>query len=1008
MDSFCAPLLLRSNCSLLTGTAELTELIKLAQHHELRALALTDRNNLYGAIPFYHRAREADIKPIIGTELTTPPYTAVVLAQNATGYMNLCRLLSRRNLKDDFSLPEALTECQQGLHVLTENVDLARTLCEQINQKQLWLLLCHPRPLSHQRNIRQCARQTGIAPAATPDVYFPEESDRPLHLILAAIRDNTVISDLSDCSVAPPGSRFMSPDEIRETFADTPAALENTAHILRDCNCEIPLGDSVFPTCSTPDDRSALEYLKQLCRAQIRKMYPDNRVCALQRLRKELAIIDDLGFTEYFLFAREVLQYALRKNIPTIGRGSGAGSIVSYLLGITQVDPLAYNIPFERFLHRRRDDAPDLDVDLGWTERDRLIESIYRRYGSRHVAMVSTHSTFRLRSAFRDVARAHGVCQKEVNRLSAKLERNSDRSVYDAVLSTDADTDSPLPEEKLRDIALAAQSLRGFPRHVGVHCGGLVVGERPLEDYVPLERASKGVVITQYDKDAVEERGLVKMDFLGNHGLTIQSRTSAIINQRGIKEKPPDPIPDDDPATARLLREGRTLGCCQLESPAMRSLLRRLRPHSIRQLMQVLALIRPAPASGGMKDQFIQRARGEAPVEFAHPLLEDALEETRGILLFEDDAMRVASALADVSLEEGDRLRRAISKADSRQRLREISTYFIHKAKDNGVPPRTAAEVWARMAQFNSYSFCRAHAASYAKMAYELAYLKAHHPLPFMTAVLNHQWGMYPRRTHLEEARRMGLKILPPSVNQSHAEFSAETEGIRVGLGAVKELSEHTLKRIRQARKNRPFDSLPDFLSRTNAGKREAENLILAGALDCTEWNRPQLLWGLKALDDRITNTSPGTLFPDGHPLPEPPDLPAYGPMDTLGAEMHALELSVHRHPIIPFRWHLNGPPLPSSNALDSFTGQNIRTMGILTARRTTTTRHGRTMQFLTLEDEHGIFEALLFPQAHQKCDDQLRGIGPYIVEGRVQNRDGVTSINAENIRRIHVNTAGE
>ena len=998
MDICSAPLLLRSNYSLLRGTASVERLVGRAAECGFSSVALTDRNNLYGAIPFYRKARQAGLKPVLGAEMVAGSRRAVVLARNVDGYANLCRLLSRRNLRDDFSLPRQLARCREGLHILTDDTDLAGELSGRVAAGRLWLLLRHPagRPGEWSR-IREASRALNVPLAAMQDVYFLDSEEYEVHRTLSAARENTMVSRLDEAHVAPPDAFFPAPGRVKEIFRDHPQALTNAVSVLEDCDLELPLGRPIFPPCSVPDGETPFSYLHRLCRRGLGRRYDPVTEDARNRLERELRVIEDLGYTEYFIVAWDILEYARREGIPTIGRGSGASSIVSYALGITQADPLKYDIPFERFLHRRREDPPDLDVDLCWRKRDRLIESIYRRYGSEKVAMVSTLNTFRLRSAFRDVARARGMPQDEVDRVSRKLPHSSADTVAHTLASSGADRRCSCGDEELSTIARLAERIRGFPRHTGIHCGGLVIGERPLEEYVPLERASKGIVVTQFDKDAVEERGLIKMDFLGNHGLTIRDEAMEMVDG----DLAPGDIPDDDPQTARVLGRAGTVSCCQLESPVMRNLLSMLQPGSIRGLMQALALVRPAPASCGMKEEFVLRTQGEKEVAFEHPLLKGVLGDTRGILLFEDDAMRVASALAGVSLEEGDLLRRAISKGESEEELRRVSHRFIRRAVQNGVSRETASRVWARMSQFNRYSFCRAHAASYAIMAYQLAYLKGHHPAEFMTAVLNHHWGMYPRRVHLEEARRAGVDILGLHINRSEEHFSLEDGGIRVGLGQVKQLTEETLQRTLRLREREPFRSVPDFLRRTGADRREAENLVLAGAFDHTGLNRPQLLWQLTTTgaDGAETGSGTGLLFPNRGEEPEPPALAGYSRVRRMKYEMSVLELSVAAHPMQVLRPKLEGPPLPRSDALPELVGRKVCTAGILSATRKTTTRSGDPMQFLTLEDARGLFEVTLFPGSFRDNARHIEGLGPYVVTGTVEDQHGAITLNAASVR---------
>jgi len=982
-------------------------IIERASDLDLPHAALTDRNNLYGAIAFYKLAQEAGIKPILGAEISSDGQRAVLLARNLTGYSNLCKAITQRNLGEDFSLSHCLATLQEGLHILTEDVALAEKLAHQVDKDRLWLVLAYPGRSSRQwRTICRRARETAISVVATPDVYFLDEEEYPIHKTLAAIREKTLVSKLEPHDVAHRKSSFTPPTMVEHLFRDHPQALRNNHKIAQDCNLELPLGKPIFPSYTLPKGETPSSYLSKLCFEGLRRRYQPVTRQATERLKHELEVIEKLGFTEYFIFVWDIMSFARQQGIPTVGRGSGASSMVSYVLGITQADPIEYDIPFERFLHMQRSDCPDLDIDLCWIKRDELIESIYQRYGASHVAMVSTHTTFRLRSAFREVAKAFGVPNDIVNRMSRKLPYDSNATVREAISNTGADEFVSLGQETFSAIVDLAESIRGYPRHLGIHCGGLVIGDKPLDNYVPLEKATKGIVITQYEKDAIEEVGLVKMDFLGNHGLTIRDETARLVKETTGAELDVEKIPDRDPETGRLLADARTLSCCQLESPAMRNLLRMLRVSSIKQLMQALALIRPAPASLGMKDQFVRRARGMEPWAAPHPSLEKVLDDTYGIMLYEDDAMLVASALAGISFEEGDLLRKAISKGETKEKLIEISKYFLGKAAANGIPPEVAQDMWTQMAKFNSYSFCKAHAASYAILAYQLAYLKAHYPLEFMVAVLNHQWGMYPKRVHVEEAKRLGLKLLGPCVNRSAAEFTVESGKIRVGLGQVKNLSERSINGILEGRRRGPFRSLTDFLARVNITEPEAENLILGGAFDSAARIRPDLILELKTTYPTLRRRAgPNDLISGSYDPFRRPELKDYSPEQKLAHELSILGLSAGVHPMGLLR-----PSLEKRGVVDSLTlphrvGKSVRTAGVLAATRKTATRNNDQMQFITLEDEKGIFEVTLFPRVYRKFGHLIDGYGPYVVEGTVEDQYGALTVNA---RRVMALAAGE
>jgi len=1000
MATYYAPLLLRSNYSLLSGTCSIERIIERAADFALPSVALTDRNNLYGAIPFYNLAREAGIKPVIGAEITSGRHRAVLLARDLAGYSNLCKIITRRNLQEGFSLPDCLVEFQEGLYILTEDPVLAEKLRARVNREHLRLLLAWPgRSHAQWRLLCRRAQELGLAVAATPDVYFMDRREYELHRVLAAIGENTLVSKLEPQDVAHHQSCFVPPKTVARMFREYPGALRNGLEVLEDCNLEIPLGRPIFPRYSLPEGETPHGYLSKLCLGGLRRRYHPVTAGASSRLKRELEVIEKLGFTEYFIFVWDIMSFARRQGIPTTGRGSGASSMVSYVLGITQADPIKYDIPFERFLHMQRADCPDLDIDLCWIKRDDLIESIYEKYGASRVAMVSTHNAFRLRSAFREVAKAFGIPNDLVNKMSRKLPHDSTSTIREAVAMSGADQFVTAGEQVLNTVVELAERIRGYPRHLGIHCGGLVIGDKPVDNYVPLERAAKGIVITQYEKDAIEEIGLVKMDFLGNHGLTIREEAIELVREhRGVQVKA-EAIPDPDPETSALLKGARTISCCQLESPAMRNLLTMLQVSSTKELMQALALIRPAPASCGMKEAFVRRKRGLEQAVFPHPSLRTVLADTYGIMLYEDDAMLVAAALGGISLEEGDLLRRAISRGASQEKLEEISKYFIGKAARNGIPLQVAREMWAQMAKFNSYSFCKAHAASYAILAYQLAYLKAHYPLEFMVAALNHQWGMYPKRVHLEEARRLGLEVLGPCVNRSRAEFTIEGGKIRIGLNQVRNLSQSSIDHILAARRGEPFGSLGDFLGRVKISEPEVENLILGGAFDFTGRIRPQLILELKTTyPARKRHAAKGRLISGDPAAPRPPELSDYSPAQKLAYELSVLELSPRGHPMKILRSSLEGNGMVDSEALPRMVGKCVRVAGVLAAVRKSPTKNDDYMEFVTLEDEKGVFEVTLFPGVYRKFGRCIDGIGPYVVEGTVEDRYGSLSVNARKV----------
>ena len=965
------------------------------------ALALTDTNNLYGAIPFYKQARELGIKPILGCELRCEQGRVVLLVRNRTGYANLCKVITRRHIQEHFSLAPVLSRFHEGLHILCDDPEVAARLVRCVDSCCLWLLLTAPGPSAAQRmQISRRAHELKLGVVATPDVYFLEQEDYALHRVLSAIRQNTLFSKLRPEDLAHPQSFLPSPQEIQKRFQDCPEGLLNNARIVEDCDLDVVMGRPIFPKFPLPRGETAPSFLSQLCFDGLKARYRPVTRKVSTRLRRELRIIEKLGFTEYFLFVWDILSFARQNRIPTVGRGSGASSIVSYALGITSVDPIEYHIPFERFLHLKRADCPDLDIDLCWIKRDEVINSIYEKYGASRVAMVATHSTFRLRGAFREVAKAFGVSNGIVNDMGRRLPYDAGYGLREALQNAPPGVRDRVDDHVLRAVWEFGDRIRGFPKHLGIHCGGLVIGDKTLDHYVPLEIAAKGIVITQFEKDAIEDVGLVKMDFLGNHGLTIRDEASALIERETGQALRVEEIPKRDRCTARLLRRAQTLGCCQLESPAMRHLLRMLRASTVEQVMQALGLIRPGPASLGMKEKFVRRARKLEPAVLPHPSLAEALGDSYGIMLYEDDAMLVAQALAGVDLGEGDLLRKVIKKERSRDKLIEVSEAFVQKAASNGVPAQTAREMWTQMAKFNSYSFCKAHAASYAILAYQLAFLKAHYPLEFMVAVLNHQWGMYPKRVHLEEARRLGIHILGPCVNRSDRDFTVENSSIRVGLEQIRGLTGSSITSLIERRSRRPFRSLGDLVARVPISRKEAADLVLCGAFDFTGRARPQLLWELEASFEVLRKASAHpTLFPLER-AGAAPELRDYSPTQKLKHELKILELFVSQHPMEMLRPYLDEWGFIKSRGIGQRIDRTVRVAGILAATREMDTSHDRgAMEFLTLEDEDGIFEVTLFPRIHRRYRHLIDDMGPYLVTGKVENQYGSLSVTASELR---------
>ncbi|HEY7530971.1 MAG TPA: DNA polymerase III subunit alpha [Gemmatimonadota bacterium] len=1140
MDAY---LHLHSEFSLLDGTASAEALCERASRLGVPAVALADTDNAYGHVRFLRAARERSLKPLLGARVTDPDGAgdAVCLARTREGYADLCRLITARQLEEGFRLADALPRLAAGLVVLTRHATLLERLSGRLEKATLFAELVPWRGETH-RTLLATARAVGVSPVATPEVRFLDVSDWELHRVLCAVREGALVSRLRPAQTACEGASFPAPAAFRARFAAVPEALASAAAIAAACEPGLELGRVRFPRFPLPAGAAdARTFLASRCEAGLRRRYGprsrpsrpavdgrDDRPAgapsadaggaasdperdglpagARERLAYELDVIHDLGFDEYFLVVWDIVRFCAMKGIPCVGRGSAASSLVAWALGITNVDPIRYDLPFERFLHRSRTDVPDIDLDLCWRRRDEVLAYVYRTYGDERTAMISTHTTFQTRLAFREAAKAYGIPNDLVNRLSrglpyhavpgepaermarlygraadveggrrqptsvrrtARSSRNGNSaatedvrsgseaagresgpparaaggSLLAAIRRTPECRGFPIDEEPWPTVLRLAERMVGLPRHLGIHPGGVVIGREPLTRDVPLEMATKGIVVTQPEMDAIEELGLVKMDLLGQRALTTIGDTLALLRRRTGTAPDLDRIPDPDPATAALLRVGRTISCFQIESPGMRGLMRMLAVESSDELIAALSLIRPGPAAAGMKDRFIRRRRGEEPVDYPHPTLEPLLRDTYGIMLYQEDIMRVAHATAGFTLEEADRLRRDLEAGRTRLQVNRVAHDFFRRAVASALDEGTAWGLWEQMKQFMGYAFCKAHAATYGVLAYQATYLKAHHPLEFYVAVLNNHQGMYPRRAHVEEAKRTGLRFLGPDVNRSGVEYEiAEAErtwplaedpdgdgdttaadsssaamrgdvagpAIRIPVTQVRGLAAESAARIVEGRRWGPYLSVRDFAGRSGVSRDELEALVKCGALDCLGRSRTSLL-----LEARLVGKAPAAaravplegerlaLVAGGGDGLRVPDLPQPEPERALAWELEVLGLTVREHPLALFRSALPPDRVAAADVAEAPPGVRLRTAGIAIASRHHPTENGEPMVFLTLEDEGGVVETTLFPAAYRRWGHLLEDAGPFVAEGTVDRHHGVSSLTVEKLERV-------
>jgi error-prone DNA polymerase len=848
--------------------------------------------------------------------------------------------------------------------------------------------------------LRRAARELGIPLVAAPDSYFLEPEEYQLHRVLRAIDLNTSLSRLRDEDMAPAEAWLAGPAEYARRFETLPEAISNTSALAERVNY-IPRPGLVMPPWQDAQGRSADQVLRDKAYAGARRRYGEPLPQeAARRLEHELGIIAHKNFSSYFLVVQKIVRLSPR----ICGRGSGAASLVAYCLGITNVCPLKFNLYFERFINPQRVDPPDIDVDFAWDERDGVLEQVLERYAGRS-AMVATHVLFQGKMAIREVSKVYGLPAGEIKRFMKRLPwlkgpAESETGLYPKrkALPKGARLDFPQPWP---EILTTAQRLVGVPRHISVHVGGVVITPGPINRYAPIETAAKGVPIVQWEKDGAEDAGLVKIDLLGNRSLGVIRDAVADLKRGGGYLDEAAWEPEDDPATQAMVARGGTMGCFYVESPATRLLQQKAKRGDYGHMVIHSSIIRPA--ANDYIQEYLHRLHGGA-WEHIHPLLAPILEETYGIMVYQEQVSQAAVALAGFSHAEGDGLRKVMTKKDKARALRDYRQKFVNGAKARGVGPDKIEEVWQMMLSFSGYSFCKPHSASYARVSFQAAYLKAHYPAQFMAAVISNQGGFYSAFAYVSEARRLGLTILPPDVELSGIRWSGQGGAVRVGLMAIKDLGKKTRQRILAQRHLRgSFKGVTDFLSRVRPDEREARSLIHAGALDALPGagSRAGQLWQLaRQQRGKEPKTGPQELF--AAPAPNPPALPKEPELERLRREYRVLGFLIGRHPMQLFAGALEGRGLIKAAQVSQHVGRRIRAAGWLITGKTVVTAKHDPMQFLTFEDESGVIETTFFPDAYRRFHMMLDWERPYILSGLVEENFGAVTLTVSKAEAVN------
>ncbi|WP_456273769.1 DNA polymerase III subunit alpha [Bacillus sp. AK031] len=1012
--------------SLLSSTASIKTLVQKAVQSNYRALAITDHNVMYGVVPFYKECMKNGIKPIIGltadvmSELAETSYPLVLLAKNETGYRNLLKISSVIGTKSPEGIPyrwlkgygEGLIGITPGIkgeieqHLLSGDVDKAEAVLVKMQEvfgKESFYLSLQDHGLPEESMIKEkterLKQKFGIRQVVTNDVQFTEKEDAFAHECLLAIRDGVKLSDDERETLANDHYYFKSKEEMLNLHGDDVDALENTIKIANDCHVEIAFHQNLLPKYPLPEGESADRYLQQVCLNGVKDRGLENKEEYAERLKYELSVIQKMNFSDYFLIVWDFMKFARDQHILTgPGRGSAAGSLVAYVLKITDVDPIRHGLLFERFLNPERISMPDIDIDFPDYRREEVIEYVHKKYGDLHVAQIITFGTLAAKAALRDTARVFGFNSKELEQLSKFVPSRHGLSLK-AAYEDSADFRDFINESQHKQrLFQTALKLEGLPRHASTHAAGVIISEKPLVDLIPIQAGQGSAHLTQYPMEILEEIGLLKMDFLGLRNLTILDRLVTSIKKGTGKRFTLDAIPSNDVKTFALLSQGRTDGVFQLESDGMKNVLVKLKPTSFEDIVAVNALFRPGPMEN--IPTFISRKHKQEKIEYPHPDLEEILGMTYGVIVYQEQIMQIASRMAGFSLGEADLLRRAVSKK-KKDVLDSERKHFIDGALKKGYSFETAEEIYDLIVRFANYGFNRSHAVAYSMIAYQLAYLKANYPSYFLGALITSVIGNDTKvAQYIREAKQSNIDILPPSVNHSHFFFKVERNSIRYSLGAIRGVGAAALKEILQARQEKPFTDLFDFCLRVSlkaVNRKTLEALVFSGAFDDFGEDRSTLLASLDVAIEHSELVRPQDqdydLFQEEEAFflkPKYMEVESMPLEKKLEYEKQVLGLYLSDHPVSPYE-----KIFKDISAIDLFDlesgNKNVRTGVYITSVKTIRTKKGEVMAFITISDSSGELEGVVFPNAYKQFSSQLKEGNIVMLEGSVEERNQKT-----------------
>jgi len=1033
----------------------LPKLIDLAHEMRMPALTITDHGNMFGAIEFYSQAMKKGLKPIIGCELYVAKGSRLargedghkgqnhltLLVKDEQGYKNLIRLVSIANREGFYYKPridkQVLAEYCQGLVCLSgclkgeiaslllagqekQAIESARFMRNLFGPDCFYIELMDHGLIEQKKANKlliQLARNLDIPLVATNDVHYLKKDMSTAHEVLLCLQTQTTLADVNRMRMSTNEFYFKSPEEMKKLFAEVPDAISNTLKITEMCNLELDFSKTHLPKYNLPDGLKAIDVLKNMCLEKIPTLFSGREAQAKERLEMELGVINHSGFASYFLITADFVQFAKDKKIPVgPGRGSAAGSIVAYLTGITEIDPLKYDLLFERFLNPARVSFPDIDIDFCFERRDEVIQYVIDKYGKDNVAQIITFGTMAAKGAIRDVGRALGMPYAEVDKI-AKLVPNELNITLTKALNVEPELKNLYKSNaNIKELIDTALNLEGINRHASTHAAGVVISDKPLHEHIPLYRSQEGQTTTGYTMKSLDKIGLLKMDFLGLKTLTIISQAVKIIKRTKGIDLNISTIDLEDEKTFDLFKKAKTQGVFQLESTGMQDILKKLKPDKFEDIIALLALYRPGPLGSGMVDDFIKRKRSGENVKYDHDLLEPVLKETYGVILYQEQVMRISNVLAGFSLAQADLLRRAMGKKIP-EVIEDLKKTFVDGAIKNHVGKAIAERVFGLIEYFAGYGFNKSHSTAYALISYQTAYLKANYPVEFMAALLTcEKDNMDKIARYINECKRMKIKILPPDINESFSQFTVvDDNAIRFGLSAVKNVGSGAVDLIINARKKEgDFTSLVNCCKRVDskaANKKVLESLIKCGAFDRLGAKRSQLMDGVEKIINLACSINkdkqsgqlllfeqPNNNQNDNTDLADIEEWPI---SKLLAYEKLMLGFYITAHPLDQYKKLIKRYGLSNTSDLHKMdtNGCDVSVIGILEKIKITVTkRKAEKMAIARLEDTESFVEVLVFPETYKKTQMSLVVDEVVIVKGKLDLKEDTPKILASDI----------